>query len=277
LSRNCRRYPTDSILDEKLDKIRHWLSPPDPSLNYQRALKQRQVDTGLWFIESDQYINWRADTASSPFLWLYGIPGCGKTVLSSTVVENVLQHCANEPGKVVAYFYFVFNDQEKQLSQLMVRSLISQLSQKCTTVPAILEKLFASCNNGNRQPSLDGLLDVLREMIRTFSQSFIILDALDECVDRAELMSILESIAGWRLEKLHILVTSRRERDIENSLETFIHPRNVTDLRAGVVDKDIKAYIENRLSVDKNLKKWQNNHEIRREIEAALMEKANGM
>jgi hypothetical protein len=266
-----------STLEEKLAKVRSWLSPPDPSQNYQRALKERQINTGLWFVESDQYVNWRADTASSPFLWLYGIPGSGKTILSSTVVENVLQHCANGLETAVAYFYFVFNDREKQSSELMVRSLICQLSQKCTTVPAALEALFASCNDGSSQPSLYGLLDVLREMIRTFPQSFIVLDALDECEDRSELMTIIESIAGWQLEKLHILVTSRRERDIENTLEMLVHPGDITDLRAEVVDKDIEAYIEHRLNVDKNLRKWQKNPEIRREIEGALMEKAKGM
>jgi hypothetical protein len=90
-------------------------------------------------------------------------------------------------------------------------------------------------------------------------------------------MTIIESIAGWQLEKLHILVTSRRERDIENTLEMLVHPGDITDLRAEVVDKDIEAYIEHRLNVDKNLRKWQKNPEIRREIEGALMEKAKGM
>ena len=59
-----------------LAKIREWLSPPDPSLNYDKALEQRQADTGLWFLESPDYSKWKIDPAS--FLWLYGIPGCGK-------------------------------------------------------------------------------------------------------------------------------------------------------------------------------------------------------
>ncbi|KAG9230959.1 hypothetical protein BJ875DRAFT_339163, partial [Amylocarpus encephaloides] len=56
-----------------------------------------------------------------------GIPGCGKTILSSTVTEDILNTYANDPGIVVAYFYFDFTDKEKQKSELMVRSLISQL------------------------------------------------------------------------------------------------------------------------------------------------------
>jgi len=93
------------------EKIHQWLSPPDPLLNYQKALKQRQADTGLWFLESSQYGKWKTDPTS--FLWLHGIPGCGKTILSSTVLENVFQYRADDPTKVVAYFYFDFNDAQK--------------------------------------------------------------------------------------------------------------------------------------------------------------------
>jgi hypothetical protein len=73
--------------DAKLCKIRQWISAPDPSTNYQKALKLRQTDTGLWLLESDTYTRWKS-AATTP-LWLYGIPGCGKTILSSTVLQDI--------------------------------------------------------------------------------------------------------------------------------------------------------------------------------------------
>jgi hypothetical protein len=100
-----------------------------------------------------------------------------------------LQYCADDPGKVVAYFYFDFNDTQKQSPELMIRSLVSQLSQRCVKIPTMLETLFSSCENGQRQPSLDGLLEVMHYMVQEFPQSYIVLDALDECTDRTELMA----------------------------------------------------------------------------------------
>jgi Cdc6-like AAA superfamily ATPase len=244
-------------------------------LNYKKALKQRQACTGVWFLESEQYAKWKTDTAS--FLWLYGIPGCGKTILSSTILENVIQYCADDPGKVIAYFYFDFNDQEKQVPELMVRSLISQFSQQCDKVPVTLETLFSSCENKQRHPSLDDFLEVLQDIIQGFPQSYIILDALDECTNRAELMDILKSMVEWRLEKLHILVTSRQERDIESSLKDFVDEQSIICLQSKPVDKDIHTYIRQRLSHDKNLEKWQKDHGIRQEIEEALIKGAHGM
>lgn len=263
------------LLDEKLSKYRRWLSTPDPSFNYKKALKQRQADTGLWFLESEQYAKWK--TAPASFLWLYGIPGCGKTILSSTIIENVFQYRGDDPGKMVIYFYFDFNDMKKQIPEVMVQSLVCQISQHYVNVPAALGALFSSCANGEQRPSLDACLQALRQMIEEFPQTFIILDALDECGTRAELMDILGSMMGWGLETLHILVTSRRERDIESSLECFVDKKNMVCLENALVDEDICTYVHQRLTNDKSLRKWQKDHKVWQNIEDALKIGARGM
>jgi hypothetical protein len=51
-------------------------------------------------------------------------------------------------------------------------------------------------------------------MVQEFDEAYIILDALDECKDGMELLENVDEIAGWNLKKLHILATSRREKDI---------------------------------------------------------------
>ncbi|OBT61015.1 hypothetical protein VE03_09611 [Pseudogymnoascus sp. 23342-1-I1] len=261
--------------DAKLIKIRQWLSPPDPSVNHQKWCKQRQEDTGLWFLKNEEYIKWKTDAAS--IIWLHGIPGCGKTILSSTIIEDVFQHCVSDPGKVVAYFYFDFKDEEKQNPELMVRSLICQLSRKCVKIPTSLELLFSSCDNGKRYPSLDSQLKALEQMIQEYPQCYIILDALDECKDRAELMDTLSQITSWQVDKLHVLVTSRKEREIETSLESLVQGQNIICLESGLVDGDIQKYVRKRLLDDASLKKWQKYSDVYREIEAALMNGPRGM
>jgi hypothetical protein len=59
-----------SVSDDKLDKIFKWLSPTIPSANYDAALKIRLQETGMWFINSEQFSEWKK-TADSLF-WLYG-------------------------------------------------------------------------------------------------------------------------------------------------------------------------------------------------------------
>ncbi len=38
-----------------LVKFRQWLSAPDPSKNYQKALRLREPETGLWLSQSEFY------------------------------------------------------------------------------------------------------------------------------------------------------------------------------------------------------------------------------
>ncbi|XP_014553175.1 hypothetical protein COCVIDRAFT_75541, partial [Bipolaris victoriae FI3] len=261
--------------EEKLGKICSWLSAPDPSTNYHKAHKQRQAETGLWLLDSACFARWKASGASR--LWLYGIPGCGKTILSSTVIEHLLQHCHVDASMVTAYFYFDFNDTQKQDPELMLRSLLRQLLQRSIMIPKGVDALFSACENGQRQPSLHALLELTLQVMRQFTHAYIVLDALDECTQRQELMCMLETVAAWQLENRHILMTSRKERDIESSLESYIKEEDTICLQRDVVDSDIRRYVQQRLSDDKTLTKWNKDAAIRQEIEAALMQGACGM
>ncbi|KAI2484784.1 multiple ankyrin repeats single kh domain protein [Pyrenophora tritici-repentis] len=261
--------------EERLSKICSWLSPPDPSANYHKAHKQRQAETGLWLLENAKFTDWKKRAASR--LWLYGIPGCGKTILSSTIIEHLLQHCHNDTSMVTAYFYFDFNDTQKQDPELMLRSLLCQFLQRSVVIPKGVDALFSSCENGQRKPLLHALLDVVRQVAQEFAHVYVILDALDECSQRSELMDILETAARWQLNNLHLLMTSRKERDIERSLEGYVEEENVVCLQSDIVDQDIQRYVQQRLHNDKGLAKWSKDAAVRQEIEAALMGGARGM
>jgi hypothetical protein len=159
----------------------------------------------------------------------------------------------------------------------MVYSLISQFSQQCVSVPATIEDLFASCGKGGHRPSLSEALGVLQDLSQSFPQVYLVLDALNECGDRKTLLDGLQSIAAWKLENLHLLVTSKKEHDISNSLTTFIHQEDMICLQSAVIDPDIQTYIRQRLSEDKTLEKWRKDEKIQADIESMLMEGANGM
>jgi len=50
-------------------ELRNWLSPPDPSVNYNIASDAHHEGTALWFIEGNAFKEWKA---SGSFMWLYG-------------------------------------------------------------------------------------------------------------------------------------------------------------------------------------------------------------
>jgi hypothetical protein len=261
--------------EERLGMIRTWLSAPDPSTNYHKAHRQRQAETGLWLLNGPKFKAWKQRAGSR--LWLYGIPGCGKTILSSTIIERLLQHCHDDASMVTAYFYFDFNDAQKQDAELMLRSLLCQLLQRSFTINKGVDVLYSACDKGQRQPSLHALLEVTSQVMQQFTHVYIVLDALDECMQRRELMDVLEKVAGWQLDNMHLLMTSRKERDIESSLESYVKEEYTICLQRDVVDKDIQRYVQQRLSNDKTLAKWNKDAAIRQEIEGALIRGARGM
>ena len=159
----------------------------------------------------------------------------------------------------------------------MLKSIVSQLIEKCVQIPSSLRLLFTSCDSGQRQVSLQSYLVVLQDIILTLPGAYVILDAIDECTAWSQLLEILETIAGWNIDRLHVIITSRREVEIEDSVSEYIDKENRIFLEAEIVDQDIQKYINHRLLVDKALKRWQRDPRVREEIEATLSKKAQGM
>ena len=114
-------------------------------------------------------------------------------------------------------------------------------------------------------------------MMTFLGDTYIILDALDECEDRHELLPNLEQIVSWEDVNLHVLVTSRREIDIDEALTPFSSSRNRINIHNTLVNADIRTYVHDRLQVDRKLKRWQKDLNTQREIEDTLMRKADGM
>jgi Cdc6-like AAA superfamily ATPase len=266
----------NSFSEDKFDRICAWLAAPDPSINLAKARKEHLQGTGRWILEHSKFRDWITG-AVTPSLWLHGKPGCGKTVLCSTIVDHVSDLYRDQPGTILVYFFFRFDDDEKRNSNSMIRSIITQLQQAAPQVHEPLCGLYSSCANGTRSPSPDQLRNTLRELIKPIPRVYIIVDALDECNDREELLEFIDQLFGWRLDNLHILLTSRREEEMKNMLTTWIDGSMTVSLQENVVDADIRAYLTHRLNNDKKLQKWSKIDDLRHEIETTLMFKANGM
>lgn len=262
-------------LNDQQQKVIKWLSPPDPSTNYVKALKQRHEDSGQWFLRSADFVKWR--TESNSFLWLYGIPGCGKTILSTTIIEELDKPTSHSQ---LLYFYFDFNDTSKQSLEKMVRSLIAQLYEKREDTRNQLDSLFSSCSGG--QPTSESLCSSLLHMIQQVDEVYIILDALDECSTRngpraKGLLSWMKDLLSSERGHVHLLVTSRPEEDIKSALNEWARIEHQVHLQGDHVDHDIHKYIHTRVRNDGGLKRWQKRPEVQEVIETKLKEKSKGM
>ena len=155
-----------------------------------------------------------------------------------------------------------------------MRSLIWQFTLKCEgRVPNVLVNLYARCGNGHQEPTLDDLQNTLQRILAGFSSTFIILDALDECIERENLLNWIETTIPEQDVnlRLHLIVTSRPEHEIEDKLKSY----DYLDLVKESKNHDLVAYLDYQLWNDSNLRKWDSNTQD--QIKFRLMKQADGM
>lgn len=263
-------------------EILAWLDASKPTMTkpttrYTNALKGRYTGTGSWYIHSQDFDRWTKEPNSVS--WLWGIPGCGKTVLSATIIERLTDLCSRVQDQALAYFYFAFDDQALQNVEDMIRSLAAQLCSQCTSIPDSIESLYSKCLEGRLQPTPPTyrmLRGMLRQLFGCFNQVFIVLDALDECAERHDLILALEEMAGWQNSELHLLTTSRKELELEECMNTLTKEADRIGIQGMPVEADISSYVLGRLRTDRRLKRWQE-PELEKEIAMTLTSKAHGM
>lgn len=85
-------------------------------------------------------------------------------------------------------------------------------------------------------------------MIGAFDNIYIVVDSMDECGDKFDLLQRIQTVTSWTSTKCHILATTRPEHDITNRLELFrnIHTIN---LQGSSLAIDIINYLDGRLTL----------------------------
>ena len=213
------------------------------------------------------YLDWR--DRSNSFLWLQGFAGCGKTILCSTIINDMTKYTASRTQGAIAFYYFDFTNDVKTKTLSCLRSLILQLAEQ-TADTTSLQSLHRAYAMGT--PPIQEFLGVLNCILRKQDRVYIIVDALDECTDQEELFDLLNSIRDWKLECLSILTTSRDEPDIRECIHPA--PEQEIRLRNSAIDNDLRLFIVETLQKDKKLQVWS---DISPEIEEALTHGAHGM
>ncbi|KAF8466029.1 hypothetical protein BDZ91DRAFT_641681, partial [Kalaharituber pfeilii] len=110
---------------EELLKI---LSPLEPHKRHRDIKCKRVSNTGDWILDTEQFKTWKQGiNVESQVLSFLGMPGAGKTVLTSLVIDHLLGHTAKQPAAGVAYLYCDYRDQHVMDTVNVIGSLIKQL------------------------------------------------------------------------------------------------------------------------------------------------------
>lgn len=127
------------------------------------------------------------------------------------------------------------------------------------------------------KPTLDDLRRMFFLLLKDNNETFIVIDGLDECPEsndeREGVLRWLEEIVTQQFPGLHILIASRPEADIRDSMAST----SVSGLpiMTDSANADIARYVAQQLEENRRLSKL--NQTIKKEIENTLRKGATGM
>ena len=259
-------------INKEKQKILGSFAKVDSRSNHEMSKKLRSPGTGLWLTEGQEFREW-LDTKNAR-LWLYGIPGAGKTVLASSIIEEALRTVS--PSTAVAYFYCDYKDTAKQNLSNILGSLAQQLAKQDEESFAKLRDFYETHNTEHRLDfnyDPEFLLDLLRALTLDFDCAMIIVDGLDECgTNVPQVVDALTALNECEDSTLKTVFLSRDEIEIRERLEDYIK------VSIAATSGDLKLYVGAEIEIRSRKKKLRiKDQSVKEHILERLVEGADGM
>lgn len=255
--------------DQEDQTITEWLTPVNHALQQNDLIRQQQEGTGTWLLQSDEFQQWH--TQPKQTLFCPGIPGAGKTIITSIVVRHLHRIFQNDRSVGIAYLYCNFQRQQEQKPADLIASLLKQLIQRQPSVLKVVKSLYNQHKPRQTRPSLDELRNTLHQVAANYQKTFIIIDALDECQaspDGRE-MFLREIFDLQSNTNANIFATSRFIQEIERRFNRSIR----LEIRAK--DTDVQKYLHEKLQNCSSL--ISDDNSLQEEIKTKIAKAVDGM
>ena len=266
-----REAETRITIDKQRQEVLNSFGSIDPRQSHEMNQKLRHPNTGLWLTESFEFRTWLH--TPDECLWLYGIPGAGKTVLASLLIDAILS--MGVPNTVVAYFYCDYNVPESQKASAILGYLVQQIAKQDEESFSKTQAFYETHNYGRRHP-IDYDPQELRHLIVTMAMSFehirIAVDGLDECGSHTAQVTELLSTLHSDQAAIQRLLVSRDEYDIRQHLEGY--PAISIAARSSDLKLYVGAELENRI---RNKKLNIRALDLKETVRNTLVDGAEGM
>ncbi|KAF5244289.1 hypothetical protein FANTH_7799 [Fusarium anthophilum] len=204
-----------------------------------------------------------------------GIPGAGKTILASTVIDHIESTSKDDLSIGLAYIYCNFRRYDLQNPDELLSILLKQLVAKLPSLPVNINSLYASHKERGKRPERQDIFNALQNVAAQHSKVYLIVDALDEYgpsgSSRESLLSLLRELQ--RRHKINVLMTSRFDMRIVAEIDNIFG--NVIKLEILGATEDIARYVEHNLSILPSAIKG--NGSLKGDIIKRISESAKGM
>jgi NACHT domain len=249
--------------DEDL-RILNWLTSIDYGPQQSDFINRRQESTGQWVLDSTEFQKWLETKKQT--LFCPGIPGAGKTILTSIIIDDLCKRFQDDTTIGIAFLYCNFRRQDEQKAEDLLASLLKQLTQDRSSMPDSVKSLHQEHQKMRTRPSFNEISSALQSVATIYSRVFIVVDALDECRatdgHRARFLSEifnLQAKCGANLFATSRFIPSVTER-FGGSLSL--------EIRAS--DEDVRKYVDDYISKSESNVMKECSEEIKTKIKDAV-------
>ncbi|EQL01036.1 Pfs, NACHT and Ankyrin domain protein [Ophiocordyceps sinensis CO18] len=262
LVRRQRHRDSEAVLE--------WLTPVDYAPQQSDYHGRRQPGTGQWLLDSPQYLEWLGTKGQT--LFCPGIPGAGKTILTSIVIDN-LHRKFDKTDVGVCYVYCNFRRQAEQGITDLLASLLKQLAENQPVLPEGVMDLYTRHKARRTRPSMDEVRQALHSLTVNMSSTrlFIVIDALDEChASNGSRLRFLEAVFQVQATSgANVFATSRNIPEITDMFQKCI------SLEIYASDHDVRRYLDGHM--DRLPSFVRRNRELQEEVKTGIVVAVKGM
>ncbi|KAK6358787.1 hypothetical protein TWF730_008106 [Orbilia blumenaviensis] len=225
-------------------KVLKWLTPIEHNIRHSDVAQKRQSGTGQWLLDSDEFSRWTHNRKE--ILFCPGIPGAGKTFLTSRVIDCLFQTFEDNPSIGIAYIYLDYKRQDEQTIYNILASILKQLACRQSRLPNSIKELHQKHISNTTKPSIDEIIKCLQSVIALYSKVFIVVDALDECKisDYCRNQLLQKSFQLHTDFGINLFATSRDIKDIADQFRE----RKSTELRIKADEADLGIYLDGQIN-----------------------------
>lgn len=228
-----------TIENQRSQRIRcqEWLNPLNVKAIHDR--QHRLEGTCEWIFENPNFLRWSTRSpsrASDQVLCIYGPPGCGKSVLATSIVERFR-------GKKFTTLFYSFSgmDADRQSTQGLIRTFLWQLLQDSPDNKR-LDIVLNLMQNG--PPGISELRDTIKKVVSLVpGPVYFVIDGTDECNDPTpELLDCIRELLVTHESTRAVLLG--RPRGIQNALAPSTM---VIEITPETIKQDIERFIDTRI------------------------------
>jgi hypothetical protein len=202
-------------------------------------------------------------------LFCAGIPGAGKPILTSIIVDHLTTQFSYNGLIGIAYVYCNFQRKDEQKIDTLLASLLNQLLQSRSSLPKSIKQLYDRHYAKRTRLSLEDVAKTLQSVTAMYSKVFIIVDAFIECQAYSSCRATFVSILFDLQTKcgLNVFATSRSIPELTRKFD------GSTILEIVAHDEDMRSYLDSQISQSES--KFL--HIYRESIKTKTTEVADGM